>query len=80
MRTEIVRLAFKCPGQDSNLHTLSGASPSSWYVYQFHHLGIVSGKVNVQNLEFKVVKVPSSGFRVAAPAAPASAIIAPADR
>jgi hypothetical protein len=28
-----------CPGQDLNLHTLAGASPSSWCVYQFHHLG-----------------------------------------
>lgn len=29
----------QCPGQDSNLHTVTGASPSSWCVYQFHHLG-----------------------------------------
>ena len=28
-----------CPEQDSNLHTREGASPSSWCVYQFHHLG-----------------------------------------
>ncbi len=28
-----------CPGQDSNLHAFDGASPSSWCVYQFHHLG-----------------------------------------
>jgi hypothetical protein len=30
---------FKCPEQDSNLHTVAGTSPSSWRVYQFHHLG-----------------------------------------
>ncbi len=30
-----------CPGQDSNLHTLTSTSPSSWRVYQFHHLGVV---------------------------------------
>lgn len=30
---------FLCPGQDSNLHTLASTSPSSWRVYQFHHLG-----------------------------------------
>ena len=29
-----------CPEQDSNLHTGTGASPSSWCVYQFHHLGV----------------------------------------
>jgi hypothetical protein len=29
----------KCPEQDSNLHTVTGTSPSSWRVYQFHHLG-----------------------------------------
>ena len=29
-----------CPEQDSNLHTVTGATPSKWYVYQFHHLGI----------------------------------------
>jgi hypothetical protein len=30
---------LQCPGQDSNLHTLASTSPSSWRVYQFHHLG-----------------------------------------
>jgi hypothetical protein len=30
---------YKCPEQDSNLHTVTGTSPSSWRVYQFHHLG-----------------------------------------
>ncbi len=30
---------FRCPEQDSNLHTVTGTSPSSWRVYQFHHLG-----------------------------------------
>ena len=29
----------RCPEQDSNLHTVTGTSPSSWRVYQFHHLG-----------------------------------------
>ena len=29
-----------CPEQDSNLHTVTGTSPSSWRVYQFHHLGV----------------------------------------
>jgi surfactin synthase thioesterase subunit len=29
----------QCPEQDSNLHTVAGTSPSSWRVYQFHHLG-----------------------------------------
>ena len=35
----------KYPGQDSNLHAFDGASPSSWYVYQFHHLGILNAKL-----------------------------------
>lgn len=30
---------YLCPGQDSNLHPVIGTSPSSWRVYQFHHLG-----------------------------------------
>ncbi len=30
---------IKCPEQDSNLHTVASASPSSWCVYQFRHLG-----------------------------------------
>ncbi len=29
----------KCPGEDSNLHALTGTSPSSWRVCQFRHLG-----------------------------------------
>ena len=33
---------FQCPEQDSNLHTLASTSPSSWRVYQFHHLGNIS--------------------------------------
>ena len=33
-------LTLQCPEQDSNLHTVTGTSPSSWRVYQFHHLGI----------------------------------------
>lgn len=33
-----------CPEQDSNLHDLKVTSPSSWRVYQFHHLGIWVGK------------------------------------
>ncbi len=37
---------FVCPGQDSNLHTLASTSPSSWRVYQFHHLGVVGGAQN----------------------------------
>ncbi len=37
---------FVCPGQDSNLHTLASTSPSSWRVYQFHHLGVVFGAQN----------------------------------
>ncbi len=40
---------FLCPGQDSNLHAFDGASPSSWYVYQFHHLGIILCKSNKKN-------------------------------
>jgi hypothetical protein len=35
-----------CPGQDLNLHTLAGASPSSWCVYQFHHLGGLKNSVS----------------------------------
>ena len=31
---------FWCPGRDSNSYTLSGATPSRWYVCQFHHLGL----------------------------------------
>ncbi len=34
-----------CPEQDSNLHTLASTSPSSWRVYQFHHLGIGTIKI-----------------------------------
>lgn len=30
-----------CPGQDLNLHPVIGTSPSSWRVYQFHHLGVL---------------------------------------
>jgi hypothetical protein len=29
-----------CPEQDSNLHTVTATRPSTWRVYQFHHLGI----------------------------------------
>ena len=29
-----------CPEQDSNLHTVTGTTPSKWRVYQFHHLGL----------------------------------------
>ena len=29
----------KCPGLDSNQHSLSATRPSSVRVYQFHHLG-----------------------------------------
>lgn len=37
-----------CPGQDLNLHNLAVASPSSWCVYQFRHLGfLISSKLNV---------------------------------
>ena len=32
---------FKCPEQDSNLHTVTGTTPSKWRVYQFHHLGLL---------------------------------------
>ena len=35
----INNLVLMCPEQDSNLHTVAGTSPSSWRVYQFHHLG-----------------------------------------
>ena len=28
-----------CPGRDSNPYNLAVTSPSSWRVYQFHHLG-----------------------------------------
>ena len=35
-------LAFMCPGLDSNQHTLASTSPSSWRVYQFHHLGMIN--------------------------------------
>ena len=39
---------FVCPGQDSNLHTLASTSPSSWRVYQFHHLGGFGSGLSVQ--------------------------------
>jgi hypothetical protein len=32
----------RCPGQDSNLHAISGTGPSNQPVYQFQHLGIFS--------------------------------------
>ncbi len=35
---------YLCPGQDSNLHTATGTTPSKWRVYQFHHLGNLRGK------------------------------------
>jgi hypothetical protein len=28
-----------CPGRDLNPYSLAATSPSSWRVYQFHHLG-----------------------------------------
>ena len=31
-----------CPREDSNLHGLASASPSSWCDYQFHHLGTIT--------------------------------------
>ena len=31
----------ECPEEDSNLHGLAATSPSSWRVYQFHHLGSI---------------------------------------
>lgn len=33
------RAIIKCPGLDSNQHSLSATTPSKWRVYQFHHLG-----------------------------------------
>ncbi len=36
-----------CPGQDSNLHTATGTTPSKWRVYQFHHLGNLRGKYKI---------------------------------
>jgi hypothetical protein len=32
-------LSSECPRLDSNQHTTEGTSPSSWHVYQFHHVG-----------------------------------------
>jgi hypothetical protein len=51
-------VVVKCPGQDSNLHTFNGASPSSWCVYQFHHLGFYSAKLKIK-LDFQM---PITGF------------------
>lgn len=34
-----------CPGRDSNPYNLAVTSPSSWRVYQFHHLGVAAGGV-----------------------------------
>jgi hypothetical protein len=39
------RFQTLCPGQDSNLHILKDTSPSSWRVYQFHHLGKAGAKI-----------------------------------
>lgn len=36
----ITEMLFMCPEQDSNLHTVTGTTPSKWRVYQFHHLGV----------------------------------------
>ncbi len=36
---------FVCPEQDSNLHTVTGTTPSKWRVYQFHHLGLRAANV-----------------------------------
>src|SRR5262249_1888434 len=33
-----LRLSW-CPGLDSNQHPIAGTRPSTWRVYQFHHLG-----------------------------------------
>ena len=41
---------FLCPGQDSNLHTLASTSPSSWRVYQFHHLGGSGAELRTQDV------------------------------
>ncbi len=43
-----------CPEQDSNLHTVTGTSPSSWRVYQFHHLGV--NKIKDKSIKIKVKK------------------------
>ena len=45
-RLQCLHCSLLCPEQDSNLHAFDGASPSSWCVYQFHHLGIV---INILN-------------------------------
>lgn len=36
---------FVYPGADSNCHTFAGASPSSWCVYQFRHLGMKGAQI-----------------------------------
>lgn len=46
---------FLCPGRDSNLHAETGTSPSSWRVYQFHHLGIL---VLNETPEMPLIAVP----------------------
>jgi hypothetical protein len=38
-RTGSCRMHLQCPGQDSNLHAISGTGPSNQPVYQFQHLG-----------------------------------------
>jgi hypothetical protein len=50
---------FGCPEQDSNLHTVTGTSPSSWRVYQFHHLGGIKAK------GFRLAAVPRTGLEPA---------------
>ncbi len=30
----------ECPRGDSNSYSITTTSPSSWRVYQFHHLGV----------------------------------------
>jgi hypothetical protein len=47
-----------CPGLDSNQHSLSGTSPSSWRVCQFRHLGL--GLIIYYSL--LIVNVPFGDF------------------
>ena len=37
--TRVLNTESECRGRDSNPYSVAATSPSSWRVYQFHHLG-----------------------------------------
>jgi hypothetical protein len=42
--TRLPTCGLRCPGEDSNLHAVSGTRSLVWPVYQFQHLGSTPGR------------------------------------